>query len=182
VDTPKGVGPQPRRARSAKTNTDPPGRPPDWTRRCSGVQSGWPSRAAFRQFQYPTSPLSRPGGAQAELLSEVNKHETDRNLDLVLAEFHNYQQGNLPAGPGARSLTAFFASIDAEISAASETAPKIQHNDRDILNLLTKRAKVLHLGTCARLVNDRFALSRGSPRLRAACSHVPAVVVYQGGE
>jgi hypothetical protein len=89
---------------------------------------------------------SRPGGAQAELLAGVNKHETDRNLDLVLAEFRNYQQGILPAGPGARSLTAFFASIDTEIAATSETAPKIQHNDRDILNLLTKRAKVLHLG------------------------------------
>ena len=44
---------------------------------------------------------SRPGGAQAELLSEVNKHESDRNLGLVLAEFRNYQQGILPAGPGA---------------------------------------------------------------------------------
>ncbi|WP_433322862.1 hypothetical protein [Dactylosporangium sp. CA-139066] len=89
---------------------------------------------------------SRPGGAQAELLAEVNKHETDRNLDLVLAEFRNFQQGILPAGPGARSLTAFFASIDTEITATPETAPRIQHNDRDILNLLTKRAKVLHLG------------------------------------
>ena len=57
---------------------------------------------------------SRPGGAQAELLAEVNKHESDRNLSLVLAEFRNYQQGILPAGPGARSLTEFFASIDAE--------------------------------------------------------------------
>src|SRR5258708_11012744 len=35
---------------------------------------------------------SRPGGAQAELLVEVNKHEADRNLELVLAEFRNYQQ------------------------------------------------------------------------------------------
>ena len=42
---------------------------------------------------------SRPGGAQAELLAEVNKHESDRNLSLVLAEFRNYQQGILPAGP-----------------------------------------------------------------------------------
>ena len=89
---------------------------------------------------------SRPGGAQAELLSEVNKHEIDRNLDLVMAEFRNYQQGIRPAGPGARSLTEFFASIDTEITATSAAAPKIQHNDRDILNLLTKRAKVLHLG------------------------------------
>ncbi|OIJ94477.1 hypothetical protein BIV25_23085 [Streptomyces sp. MUSC 14] len=89
---------------------------------------------------------SRPGGAQAELLSEVNKHESDRNLDLVLTEFRNYQQGILPAGPGARSLTEFFASIDEKLDATAATAPKTQRSDRDVLNLLTKRAKVLHLG------------------------------------
>ena len=89
---------------------------------------------------------SRPGGAQAELLAEVNKHESDRNLSLVLAEFRNYQEGILPAGPGARSLTEFFASIDAGLGAAPAAAPKTQRNDRDILNLLTKRASVLHLG------------------------------------
>lgn len=89
---------------------------------------------------------SRPGGAQAELLAEVNKHEADRNLELVLAEFRNYQQGILPAGPGARSLTEFFASVDAGLNADPAAAPKIQRNERDILNLLSKRAKVLHLG------------------------------------
>jgi hypothetical protein len=89
---------------------------------------------------------SRPGGAQAELLAEVNKHESDRNLDLILTEFRNYQQGWLPAGPGARSLTEYFARIDAHLDAQSATAPKTQRNDRDVLNLLTKRAKVLHLG------------------------------------
>ncbi|MFI5825548.1 site-specific integrase [Streptomyces rishiriensis] len=89
---------------------------------------------------------SRPGGAQAELLAEVNKHESERNLQLVLEEFRNYQDGVLPAGPGARSLTEFFAGIDAQLDAASATAPKTQRNDRDVLNLLTKRANVLHLG------------------------------------
>ncbi|MFF1868179.1 site-specific integrase [Kitasatospora herbaricolor] len=89
---------------------------------------------------------SRPGGAQAELLAEVNKHESDRNLDLVLQEFRNYQQGILPSGPGARSLTEFFASIDRKLDPAAATAPKTQRSDRDVLNLLTKRAKVLHLG------------------------------------
>ncbi|MGW4995593.1 site-specific integrase [Streptomyces mirabilis] len=88
---------------------------------------------------------SRPGGAQAELLAEVNDHEQQRNLELVLAEFHNYQQGILPAGPGARSLTEFFASIDEKLESAA-AAPKIQRSDRDVLNLLTKRAMVLHLG------------------------------------
>lgn len=89
---------------------------------------------------------SRPGGAQAELLAEVDKHEADRNLELVLAEFRNYQQGVLPAGPGAKNLTAFFASVDTSLNATPTTAPKTQNNDRDILNLLSKRAKVLHLG------------------------------------
>ncbi|MGI8312833.1 hypothetical protein [Saccharopolyspora hattusasensis] len=89
---------------------------------------------------------ARPGGAQAELLAEVNKHEADRNLQLVLAEFHNYRNGTRPAGPGARSLTEFFASIDADLNAESAASPKVQANDRDILNLLSKRAQVLHLG------------------------------------
>ena len=88
---------------------------------------------------------SRPGGAQAELLAEVNKLESDRNLDLILAEFHNYQQGILPAGPGARSLTEFFATIDEKLEPASASVPKTQRSDRDVLNLLTKRAKTLHL-------------------------------------
>jgi hypothetical protein len=87
---------------------------------------------------------SRPGGARAELLAEVSDHEQQRNLELVLAEFGNYQQGILPAGPGARSLTDFFASIDGKLDQA--TAPKAQRSDRDVLNLLAKRAKVLHLG------------------------------------
>jgi integrase len=90
---------------------------------------------------------NRPGGAQAELPAEVNRHEADRNLQLVLAEFRNYQQGILPAGPGARNLTEFFASIDATLDTAPADGPKVQRNDRDILNLLSKRADVLHLGS-----------------------------------
>ncbi|MGW3627083.1 hypothetical protein [Streptomyces sp. NPDC000880] len=88
---------------------------------------------------------SRPGGAQAELLTEINDHEQQRNLELVLAEFRNYQEGILPTGPGARSLTEFFASIDGKLDQAAPV-PKAQRSDRDVLNLLTKRAKVLHLG------------------------------------
>ena len=87
---------------------------------------------------------SKPGGAQAELLAEVSNHEQERNLELVMAEFRNYQRGELPAGPGARSLTDFFASIDGKLN--QPAAPKTQHSDRDVLNLLAKRAKVLHLG------------------------------------
>jgi integrase len=90
---------------------------------------------------------SRPGGAQAELLAEVNKHETERNRDLLWAEYGNYRNGILPAGPGARELTEFFAHIDAKIAPTDAAAPKTQRSDRDVLNLITKRAQTLHLGT-----------------------------------
>ncbi|MFF7941479.1 site-specific integrase [Nocardia gamkensis] len=89
---------------------------------------------------------ARPGGAQAELLAEVNKHEAERNLQLVLTELQNYRNGILPAGPGARNLIDFFTSIDTDPDTEPAAAPKIQRNDRDILNLLSKRAKTLHLG------------------------------------
>jgi len=90
---------------------------------------------------------SRPGGAQAELLAEVNKHESARNLDLVWAELRNYQQGIMPAGPGARELTEFFAHIDAKLTppGADAGAVKVARNDREVLALLTKRAATLHL-------------------------------------
>jgi integrase len=89
---------------------------------------------------------SRPGGAQAELLAEVNKHEAERNLDLVWAEFRNYQQGTMPAGPGARELAEFFAHIDGKLTTGEAGPPKTQRSDREVLNLLTKRAQTLHLG------------------------------------
>lgn len=90
---------------------------------------------------------SRPGGAQAELLTEINKHESEHNLDQVWAEFRNYQQGIMPAGPGARELTEFFAHVDGTPTAGQPAAPKTQRSDREVLNLLTKRAQTLHLGT-----------------------------------
>jgi hypothetical protein len=89
---------------------------------------------------------SRPGGAQSELLAEVNQHESERNLALVWEEFRNYQQGIMPAGPGARELTDLFARIDAKLDPAETPAAKVQRSDREILSLLTKRARVLHLG------------------------------------
>jgi hypothetical protein len=70
---------------------------------------------------------SRPGGAQAEL--------------------RNYQQGIMPAGPGARELTEFFAHIDGKLATSDPGAPKAQASNRDVLNLMTKRARTLHLGT-----------------------------------
>ena len=92
---------------------------------------------------------SRPGGAQAELLAEISEHEQQRNLDLLWAEFRNYQQGVMPAGPGARELGDFFAHVDRHLDTtrtAEHSPVRVQHADRDVLNLLSKRAKTLHLG------------------------------------
>jgi hypothetical protein len=90
---------------------------------------------------------NRPGGAQAELLAEVNKHEQERNLDLVWAEFRNYQQGIMPVGPGARELIEFFTTVDGKLDKDAAGAPKVQRSNREVLNLLSKRAKALFLGS-----------------------------------
>jgi hypothetical protein len=66
---------------------------------------------------------ARPGGAQGKFLAEIAEDEADRNLQVVLTEFRNYQHGIMPAGPGARELTEFFASIDADLAGHEAAAP-----------------------------------------------------------
>lgn len=88
---------------------------------------------------------ARPGGAQAKLLAEIGEHETERNLQLVLAEFRNYQDGVMPAGPGARELIEFFDTVDGDLADQAATAPNVIPGDQHVLNLLSKRAQVLHL-------------------------------------
>ena len=89
---------------------------------------------------------SPPGGSQAKLLAEIGEHEAERNLQLVLTEFRNYQDGVMPAGPGARELTEFFSSVDGDLSGHAGTSPNVLASDQQVLNLLGKRAGALHLG------------------------------------
>lgn len=89
---------------------------------------------------------ARPGGAQAKLLAEIGEQEAHRSLQLVLSEFRNYQDGIMPAGPGARQLIKFFDHVDAAHTENSTTAPNVLASDQHLLNLLSKRAQVLHLG------------------------------------
>jgi integrase len=86
---------------------------------------------------------SRPGGAQAKLLAEIGEFETERNLSLVAEEYRNYQNGIMPAGPGARELAAFFDSVEGKLPAGP---PSVAGSDQHLLNLLSKRAKILHIG------------------------------------
>ena len=90
---------------------------------------------------------ARPGGAQGKLLAEIAEDEAGRNLQIVLAEFRNYQNGIMPAGPGARELTEFFAAVDGDLTSHATAAPNVVASDQHILNLLSKRAQVLHLAT-----------------------------------
>jgi integrase len=88
---------------------------------------------------------ARPGGAQGKFLAEIAEDEADRNIQIVLAEFRNYQNGIMPAGPGARELTEFFTAVDSDLAARDTAAPRIVASDQHVLNLLSKRAQVLHL-------------------------------------
>ncbi|GAA5103808.1 hypothetical protein [Haloechinothrix salitolerans] len=44
-------------------------------------------------------------------------------------------------------MTEFFAHIDGKLAPNDAGSPKVQRNNREVLNLLTKRARTLHLGT-----------------------------------
>ncbi|MGY1398110.1 site-specific integrase [Streptomyces sp. SS10] len=89
---------------------------------------------------------ARPGGAQAKFLAEVNAEEAERNKDLVLAEYRRYQQGEMPAGPGARDLISFFASVDGKLARAAAEDPTVVGSDQEVRALLAEIADVLHLG------------------------------------
>ncbi len=104
------------------------------------------ARVALKHVSAATTEgyTSRPGGAQARLLAEIGEFEAERNLNLVAGEYRNYQNGIMPAGPGARELTAFFDSVDGTMAAAG--APNVAASDQHLLNLLSKRAKILHIG------------------------------------
>ena len=88
---------------------------------------------------------ARPGGAQARLLAEVSEHEQQRNLELTLQAFRDYQQGIHPSGPGSRELLDFFGSVGDRLAGLASGSPAIMGSDREVINLLSKRAGTLHL-------------------------------------
>ncbi|MET7721092.1 site-specific integrase [Streptomyces mirabilis] len=89
---------------------------------------------------------ARPGGTQAEFLADVAAEEQVRNQNLTLAAFRDSQKGIMPTGFGARDLIEFFASVDEELQRMEASGPGIKPGDQEVINLLSKRAKTLHLG------------------------------------
>ncbi|MFF2507705.1 hypothetical protein ACFVTY_30665 [Streptomyces sp. NPDC058067] len=69
-----------------------------------------------------------------------------RNQTLTLRAFRDYQAGRRPSGPGARSLLAFFASVERQLEELEVTAPRVKRSDQELLSLLASRAGALHLG------------------------------------
>ncbi len=77
----------------------------------------------------------------------------------------------MPAGPGARELTALFARIDTAITAPVPGDVKVHNSDRDILNLLSKQAATLHPGIanyCSPIPPGHYASSSPAPLFSAS--------------
>jgi hypothetical protein len=88
---------------------------------------------------------ARPGGAQARLLAEIAKEEQERNLLLLEQAYADHKRGIQPAGPGARELVRFFATVDNH-SGSDVGAPAVR-SEQAVRNLLIKRSETLHIGT-----------------------------------
>lgn len=89
---------------------------------------------------------ARPGGSQAQFLSEVERNEKEHHLRLTMAAYAEYRDGIMPAGPGATSLIGLFNSVDRAIDADPVAAPQVVSTDRVLENLLRAQAGALHVG------------------------------------
>ncbi|MFG2631439.1 hypothetical protein [Streptomyces sp. NPDC048473] len=86
----------------------------------------------------------RPGGAQAVFHQEWKRAEADEKLHRTVEAFRQFQNGQLPAGPGADALMAAFRSVEDELQ-GHESGPAKVVTDRQVELLLKKKAAVLHL-------------------------------------
>lgn len=87
---------------------------------------------------------NRPGGAQSVLLAEFGREEREHKMRVTLDAYRDYKDGLRPAGPGAKELIDFFDFVDDNLDKPG--APNVKRSEREVTNLLAKRADVLHLG------------------------------------
>jgi hypothetical protein len=87
----------------------------------------------------------RPGGAQAVFHHEWKKKEEEKEkLKRTDEAYRQFEQGQMPAGPGADALLASFRAVEQEL-ADHDPGPAKVVTDRQIELLLKKKASVLHL-------------------------------------
>lgn len=107
----------------------------------------WAAKVHLKQVSVSTTEgyAARPGGAQGRLHAEMKREEEARKLSLTKAAYRDFREGRLPAGPGARALTAAFAHVDAELAKLDDSAATVVATDRHLELLLKKRAATLHV-------------------------------------
>ncbi|GHA73850.1 MULTISPECIES: hypothetical protein [Streptomyces] len=104
------------------------------------------TKVHFKHLQVATSEgyAGRPGGAQAVFHHEWKKEEAKEKLKRTVEAYQQFEQGQMPAGPGADALLASFRAVEKEL-ADHEPGPAKVVTDRQIELLLKKKASVLHL-------------------------------------
>lgn len=109
-------------------------------------QGLWAAKIALKQVSVATTEgySARPGGSQARFHAEMAAEERKHHQQLTVAAYRDYQEGRLPAGPGAKDLLSAFRNVDAEVTKLKTTQPTVVATDRHIELLLKKRAATLH--------------------------------------
>jgi hypothetical protein len=93
-----------------------------------------------------TEGYARPGGSQRLFHAEIEEAEESHHVQLTVEAFREFQAGQMPAGPGARSLIEAFNHVDAALKEHARTEAKALAGDRHLENLLRKQAAALHVG------------------------------------
>ncbi|MEU4147110.1 hypothetical protein [Streptomyces parvulus] len=131
-----------------------PGEPihPRRLRRTLAVEMGarpgglFATKVHFKHLSVATSEgyAARPGGAQAGFHQEWKQAEAKEKLARTVEAFRQFQQGQLPAGPGADALMATFRTVEGELEGHDPGPAKVV-TDRQVELLLKKKAAALHL-------------------------------------
>ncbi|MFF2787662.1 integrase [Streptomyces sp. NPDC058049] len=87
----------------------------------------------------------KPGGSQGALLASVEKAQEHHHLELTEAAYRDYQDGRMPAGPGARDLIKAFEHIDDLLKDHQSGPAAVLDSDRRLEMLLKQQAKSLHV-------------------------------------
>ncbi|MFF3820616.1 hypothetical protein ACFYYD_29210 [Streptomyces bluensis] len=104
------------------------------------------TKVHFKHLQVATSEgyAGRPGGAQAVFHHEWKKEEARQKLKRTVEAYRQFEQGQLPAGPGADALLATFRAVEEELVDHEPGSAKVV-TDRQVELLLKKKASVLRL-------------------------------------
>ncbi|MBO1417768.1 hypothetical protein [Streptomyces sp. FH025] len=104
------------------------------------------TKVHFKHLSVATSEgyAARPGGAQAVFHHEWKRAEETEKLRRTVEAYRQFEQGQLPSGPGADALLATFRTVETGLEDHDPGAAKVV-TDRQVELLLKQKASVLHL-------------------------------------